>query len=126
MTRTIRSLSTSSSESHNHHTSSSPTNGSTLPEPKFFAKSGHWDQAPNEVKKNGHGKFNWGTAEDEVNELELSGEFNFARQRRRSNSNSKFDNVPAKDIRPKSYENEIDEDEENYAIYEADYENTKK
>ena len=27
--------------------------------PKYFGKSGHVDQAPNKVKKNGGGKGNW-------------------------------------------------------------------
>lgn len=105
MTRTYRSHSTSS-------TNESPVDPAAppLPEPKYFAKHGHWDQAPNEVKKNGHGKFNWGTPEDEVNELEISGEFHFAKPRRRSNSNSKFDTIPAKDIRPKAFEDETEEE----------------
>lgn len=98
MTRTVRTNSGSSNE-----------------EPRYFAKSGHADQSPNEIKKNGHGRGNWGTPEDVVDDVELSGEFNFANARRRSNSSSRA--RPAKDIRPPAFETSsedviFDEEEE--------------
>lgn len=100
MTRTVRTYSNSSAEDR---------------EPRYFAKSGHAENGPNAVKKNGHGRCNWGTLGDEVDDLELSGEFNFANPRRRSNSVSRT--TPAKDIRPPAYESTeaekaFDEEEE--------------
>lgn len=92
MTRTVRSFSNSSAEER---------------EPRYFAKSGIPQQNPNAVKKGGHGKMNWGTLNDEMDDLELSGEFNFANPRRRSNSMSRT--RQAKDIRPPAYESTPDE-----------------
>lgn len=73
MTRTTRSNSSSDPEG---------------PLPKYFGKHGIPDQAPNKVKKDGHGAGNWGKLGDEVDDLELNGEFNFSQPRRRSNSSS--------------------------------------
>jgi hypothetical protein len=52
--------------------------------PKYFAKSGHWNTDPTKVKKNGHGRGNWGREGEELEDLQ--GEFNFHHTRRRSNS----------------------------------------
>jgi hypothetical protein len=73
MTRTIRSNSSSESDKDL---------------PRYFGKNGIPNQAPNKVKKDGHGAGNWGKLGDEIEDLELDGEFNFAHQRRRSNSSS--------------------------------------
>lgn len=73
MTRTTRS-----------HSSSDPEGAL----PRYFGKHGIADQAPNKVKKDGHGAGNWGRIGDEVDDLELAGEFNFSQPRRRSNSSS--------------------------------------
>lgn len=73
MTRTIRSNSSSDPEKEL---------------PRYFAKHGIPNQAPNKVKKNGHGAGNWGKVGEEIEDLELDGEFNFAHPRRRSNSSS--------------------------------------
>ncbi|ANB12813.1 Tma10p [Sugiyamaella lignohabitans] len=54
--------------------------------PRFFAKNGHYNQDPNKVKKDGHGRGNWGKEGDEIEDLEQTGEFNFNHTRRRSNS----------------------------------------
>uniref|UniRef100_A0A060TJ49 ARAD1D44110p n=1 Tax=Blastobotrys adeninivorans TaxID=409370 RepID=A0A060TJ49_BLAAD len=54
--------------------------------PKYFAKSGFVDTDPNKVKKDGHGRGNWGREGDEAEELQ--DEFNFLHTRRRSNSMS--------------------------------------
>lgn len=98
MTRTVRTYSNSSSVEEN--------------EPRYFAKSGYAENAPNAVKKNGHGRGNWGTLDDELDDIALSGEFNFSNPRRRSNSMSRA--RQAKDIRPPAYESEevLDEKDE--------------
>ncbi|KAF3905809.1 hypothetical protein AA313_de0205617 [Arthrobotrys entomopaga] len=51
--------------------------------PKFFAKSGFVDTAPQKVKKEGGGRGNWGHPGDELEDLD---EFNMNRARRYSNS----------------------------------------
>lgn len=79
-------------------------------EPRYFAKAGHSDQNPNEIKKNGHGRLNWGTASDEIDDVAMSGEFNFANPRRRSNSTSMT--RMAKDIRPPQFESTMVEEAE--------------
>lgn len=56
--------------------------------PRYFGKHGHADQAPTKVKKNGSGKFNWGNAYDDIDDLDATSEFSFAHSRRRSNSSS--------------------------------------
>ncbi|ODQ65130.1 hypothetical protein NADFUDRAFT_46880 [Nadsonia fulvescens var. elongata DSM 6958] len=62
--------------------------GETLP--RYFAKAGHSDQNPNEIKRGGAGKGNWGRQDgaDEVDELDADGEFHFFHQRKRTNSQS--------------------------------------
>ncbi|VVT53979.1 uncharacterized protein SAPINGB_P003846 [Magnusiomyces paraingens] len=92
MTRTVRTYSNSSDE------------------PRYFAKAGHSDQNPNSVKKNGHGRCNWGAPGDEVEDVALSGEFNFSNARRRSNSMSR--SQQAKEIRPPQFESTMAEEEE--------------
>ncbi|KAA8915238.1 hypothetical protein TRICI_002595 [Trichomonascus ciferrii] len=71
MTRTIRSS-----------PSTTGPDGEGLP--RYFSKNGHPDQDPNKVKKDGHGRGNWGREGEEVDDLE--DEFNFHHARRRSNS----------------------------------------
>lgn len=56
--------------------------------PKYFAKSGFVNTDPRKVKKDGHGRGNWGREGDEIEDLEQSGEFTFHHTRRRSNSMS--------------------------------------
>ncbi|EPS44025.1 hypothetical protein H072_1984 [Dactylellina haptotyla CBS 200.50] len=51
--------------------------------PKFFAKNGFVDVAPQKVKKEGGGRGNWGHPGDELEDLE---EFNMTRPRRYSNT----------------------------------------
>ncbi|GMM34382.1 Tma10 protein [Saccharomycopsis crataegensis] len=59
-------------------------------EEKYFTHNGNFNEAPNKVKKNGAGKGNWGTEQDELNELIDSGEapelLNKGGSRRGSNS----------------------------------------
>lgn len=57
-------------------------------EPKYFTKSGNFGESPNNIKKGGSGKSNWGTAGDEINDLINSGEIPpvFHKERRGSNS----------------------------------------
>ncbi|TFB05988.1 hypothetical protein CCMA1212_002151 [Trichoderma ghanense] len=50
--------------------------------PRFFAKHGPVGADPNKIKKDGHGKGNWGNPGDEVEDED----FHFAHARRRSNS----------------------------------------
>jgi len=52
--------------------------------PRYFAKSGHIDAAPNKVKKEGSGGRNWGKDGEEVHDYN----FKFTNQRRRSNSST--------------------------------------
>lgn len=54
--------------------------------PKFNGKSVGHTVDPTKVKKDGHGRGNWGREGDEVDELQ--DEFNFHHTRRRSNSTS--------------------------------------
>lgn len=54
--------------------------------PRYFGKTGFVNADPTKVKKDGHGRGNWGREGDELEDLE--GEFNFHHQRRRSNSMS--------------------------------------
>ncbi|KAF2653371.1 hypothetical protein K491DRAFT_694768 [Lophiostoma macrostomum CBS 122681] len=61
--------------------------GSAEPEqhlPRYFAKSGHADQDPSKIKKNGGGKGNWGREGDELEEHA----YNINNARRRSNSST--------------------------------------
>lgn len=57
-------------------------------DPKYFSKTGNFGEAPNNIKKDGSGKSNWGTAGDEINDLINSGEIPpvFNKQRRGSNT----------------------------------------
>lgn len=76
--------------------------------PRYFAKTGHVDQNPNKVKKDGHGKGNWGKEGDEI--VDIDEEFHFMHSRRRSNSTSlpletKFD-------QNEDYDEEVFEEEE--------------
>lgn len=52
--------------------------------PRFFAKSGYVDADPKKIKKDGGGRGNWGTYEDEI----ADEEFAFTNARRRSNSSN--------------------------------------
>jgi len=45
-------------------------------------------QEANKVKKNGSGKYNWGSVYDDIDDADATSEFNFAHSRRRSNSSS--------------------------------------
>lgn len=78
--------------------------------PRYFGK--HSDQAPTKVKKNGSGKYNWGNAYDDIDDLEANSEFSFAHSRRRSNSSS-LQNNPVR-VGPVGLENEdvFEEDDE--------------
>lgn len=72
------------------------------PLPRFFSKHGFADQDPNKIKKEGHGRGNWGRkGEEELDDLE--GEFNFHHSRRRSNSMSGQRNFDGR------YDNQNDE-----------------
>lgn len=53
---------------------------------RFFTHTGFHDQNPNGTKKDGAGRFNWGSIDDEIAMVEESGEYNFAHQRKRTNS----------------------------------------
>jgi hypothetical protein len=52
--------------------------------PRFFAKSGFADTDPKKIKKDGGGKGNWGTIEDDIVDEGLK----LTNSRRRSNSSS--------------------------------------
>ncbi|KAJ4506724.1 hypothetical protein HRR75_006966 [Exophiala dermatitidis] len=52
--------------------------------PRFFAKHGHADADPTSVKKQGHGKGNWGREGEEVEDYG----YTFTNARRRSNSST--------------------------------------
>ncbi|KAL1639807.1 hypothetical protein SLS58_007550 [Diplodia intermedia] len=52
------------------------------PLPRYFAKHGHVDSEPNKVKKDGHGKANWGREGDELEDYD----YKLTNPRRRSNS----------------------------------------
>jgi hypothetical protein len=52
--------------------------------PRFFAKSGFADADPKKIKKDGGGRGNWGTIEDDIVDEGLK----LANSRRRSNSSS--------------------------------------
>lgn len=56
--------------------------------PRYFSKHGNFGEAPNNVKKDGSGKSNWGTVGDEINDLVNSGEIPpvFNKHRRGSNT----------------------------------------
>lgn len=54
--------------------------------PKFNARSVTYNADPTKVKKDGHGRGNWGKEGDEIDELQ--DQFNFHHTRRRSNSMS--------------------------------------
>ncbi|QLG73275.1 hypothetical protein HG535_0E03590 [Zygotorulaspora mrakii] len=58
--------------------------------PKYFTHTGNFGESPNNVKKQGSGKGNWGKAGDEINDLIDSGEIPgvFNKVRRGSNSQS--------------------------------------
>ncbi|GMM30002.1 Tma10 protein [Martiniozyma asiatica (nom. inval.)] len=58
-------------------------------EPRYFTKNGHADMNPNQVKKDGFGKGNWGKPGDEIDDLINSGEIDAGiwKGRRGSNSN---------------------------------------
>jgi len=78
MTRTVK---------NNDRNHAGLADGTAVPEdhlPRYFAKSGHVDADPKSIKKQGAGKGNWGT---HINDQEDSG-YNFANQRRRSNSST--------------------------------------
>ncbi|CAL9727687.1 ATPase-stabilizing factor 15 kDa protein [Monosporozyma unispora] len=57
-------------------------------DPKYFSKNGNFGESPKNIKKDGSGKSNWGTAGDEINDLINSGEISpiFNKQRRGSNT----------------------------------------
>lgn len=83
--------------------------------PKYFGKHGHQDQNPNETKKGGHGKGNWGKPEDDIEDLVESGEFNTGYHRRRTNSNG-VGNIQRPDFNKMTddYEQAIVEEEAKY------------
>ncbi|KAL1840966.1 hypothetical protein VTJ49DRAFT_7572 [Mycothermus thermophilus] len=54
------------------------------PVPKYFGKNGFPDADPNKTKKNGAGRANWGTFDDDL----LDENFNYFNARRRSNSST--------------------------------------
>ncbi|KAM0429314.1 hypothetical protein ACHAPT_006529 [Fusarium lateritium] len=61
--------------------------GTVLPTehlPRFFAKNGYADVDPKKVKKDGSGRGNWGTVNDDI----ADEDFTFTNARRRSNSSS--------------------------------------
>ncbi|KAM6528325.1 hypothetical protein FALCPG4_009312 [Fusarium falciforme] len=61
--------------------------GTALPTehlPRFFAKHGYADVDPKKVKKDGSGRGNWGTVNDDI----ADEDFTFTNARRRSNSSS--------------------------------------
>ncbi|RSM02712.1 hypothetical protein CEP52_007790 [Fusarium oligoseptatum] len=61
--------------------------GTALPTehlPRFFAKNGYADVDPKKVKKDGSGRGNWGTVNDDI----ADEDFTFTNARRRSNSSS--------------------------------------
>lgn len=68
--------------------------------PKYFTRNGNYGQSPNDVKKQGSGKGNWGKPGDEINDLMDSGELGenvhfFKKDRRNSinqNRNKNEDN----------------------------------
>ncbi|CCK69695.1 Tma10p KNAG_0C05970 [Huiozyma naganishii CBS 8797] len=55
---------------------------------KYFTRTGNFGESPNNVKKEGSGKGNWGKPGDEINDLIDEGEIGpiFNKQRRGSNS----------------------------------------
>ncbi|EDO17330.1 hypothetical protein Kpol_1062p39 [Vanderwaltozyma polyspora DSM 70294] len=59
-------------------------------DPKYFSRNGNYGEDPNNVKKNGSGKGNWGKPGDEINDLIDSGEIPpvFNKPRRGSNTQS--------------------------------------
>ncbi|QLL32219.1 hypothetical protein HG537_0D04770 [Torulaspora globosa] len=68
------------------------------PDPKYFTHAGNFGEAPNNVKKQGSGKGNWGKPGDEINDLIDSGEvpqvFNKARRGSNTQTNErKFENI---------------------------------
>lgn len=93
MTRTVK---------NNDRNHAGLADGTAVPEdrlPRYFAKSGHVDADPKSIKKQGAGRGNWGTMNDDVDD---SG-FRFANQRRRSNSSTQ-----ALDIKTKFETNETE------------------
>jgi len=84
--------------------------------PKYFAKHGFVDAAPDKVKKNGGGKGNWGHPGDEVEDLNID----MSKPRRRSNSSShiksaqafktKFETIEAEPVFEMSEHGPLDED----------------
>ncbi|CCF56103.1 hypothetical protein KAFR_0A06680 [Kazachstania africana CBS 2517] len=56
--------------------------------PKYFTHTGNFGEAPNNVKKNGSGKGNWGKPGDEINDLIEDNEIPpiFNKHRRGSNA----------------------------------------
>lgn len=67
-----------------HRSSSSASENDGIP--RSFGKTTL--QEANRVKKNGSGKYNWGSVYDDIDDVDASSEFNFAHSRRRSNSSS--------------------------------------
>ena len=64
-------------------------------EAKYFTHN-HPNQDPTKIKKNGAGNNNWGTPNDDVNELVDEGLINSLKQRRGSNhiqNSKKFDEL---------------------------------
>ncbi|AOA65173.1 Ribosome associating protein [Komagataella phaffii CBS 7435] len=83
-------------------------------EPKYFSKSGgHLDQDPSKVKKNGHGKGNWGSLGDEINDI-VDSEEGLGSLNKRRGSNHSFNEEKIRNIQ--SYKGPgavlVDEDEE--------------
>lgn len=76
------------------HRSNSSSASDTDNLPRYFGKHGFPDQDPKKVKKNGSGRFNWGNAFDDIDDLDATAEFNFVHSRRRSNSSSMYTGAP--------------------------------
>ncbi|KAL2408233.1 hypothetical protein ABEF95_003108 [Exophiala dermatitidis] len=80
----IRLTRTSKGNDRNHSALADGTATAEDRVPRFFAKHGHADADPTSVKKQGHGKGNWGREGEEVEDYG----YTFTNARRRSNSST--------------------------------------
>ncbi|KAK2681332.1 Hyaluronan/mRNA-binding protein [Fusarium oxysporum f. sp. vasinfectum] len=83
----IESLSMTRSHKANDRDHKGIAEGTALPTetvPRFFGKNGFADVDPKKVKKDGSGRGNWGTVNDDI----ADEQFTFTNTRRRSNSSS--------------------------------------
>ncbi|CAN6672939.1 hypothetical protein TRVA0_047S00738 [Trichomonascus vanleenenianus] len=76
--------------------------------PRYFGKSGHSDADPTKIKKDGHGRGNWGKADDTEY---LGDEFNFHHTRRRSNSSGNHPELNPRITRAEGEEEVFEEEE---------------